>query len=109
MKKFIIAALSVLVLAGCSTTQQKPIVVTQQQFVPVGPSKALLNCPDHAPYPNPDTMTNRQLIGVVVNYESVHGTCRANARAALNQTVQQEAEIERVNNEMKNGTNVATD
>lgn len=101
MNKLIIVITCAIALAGCSTTQRTPVVVTQQQFVPVGPSKALLNCPDHAAYPNPDTMTNRQLVGVIVNYEDVHGKCRANAKAALNQTAQQEAEIERVNAELR--------
>lgn len=108
MNKFIMAIGCVLVLAGCSPTTSRTVTVTQQQFIPVGPSKALLNCPNHDEYPDPETMTNRDLIGVITNYEDVHGTCRANARAAYNQTVKQEAEIERLNNELKNGT-VASD
>jgi hypothetical protein len=61
-------------LSGCTKT----ITVEVPRTVVISVPKPLINCPDINKFPNPDTMTNKQLADTITDLYKKHKVCKIN-------------------------------
>lgn len=72
--------LLVAILSACSTTNQNP-VLTKQNYIVVMPPAQLQNCPQITRYPNPETLTDKQVSDIILRLNANNKACKVNLDA----------------------------
>lgn len=91
--KIVIAIVLAVLLSACQTTKPAPILTTAAPVLVTTP-KNLMVCPVLKEFPNPDTLTNKQLGDLLAVLYSYNQECFINMSAIKSYTVRVEAEYQ---------------
>lgn len=76
---FVIALLAPFVLVGCQSTNQQVQIVEKARVVI--PPEELFKCPELKNYPNPATLTNREVAEIITTLVKNNQVCANNIEA----------------------------